>query len=73
LLGKGRPRAGLFIAVPAKLLPAAAIAQQTVDGCYAALEIRPRSSYVPSAPIGVRCPGYPAMRALNTGDSQRPE
>jgi len=27
--------------------------QQTVDGFHAALEIGPRSSYVPNAPIGV--------------------
>jgi hypothetical protein len=45
------------------LLPSAAITaalqlhpQQTVDGLPAALEIGPRSSYVPATPIGVRSP-----------------
>jgi hypothetical protein len=53
LATKGRPRAGLFVWFLAELLPAAAIAQQTVDGINGALEIPSRSSYVPSAPIGV--------------------
>jgi hypothetical protein len=49
------------VCVLAALLPAAAIAlekrdaiQQTVDGLQRALEIIARSSYVPSAPNGVR-------------------
>jgi hypothetical protein len=54
-------------------LPAAAITQQTVDGLHGALEIGLRSSYVPNAPIGVRCPGYPAMRARTRRGSKRPE
>jgi hypothetical protein len=46
----------LFADFPAVLLPAAASPQQTVDGLQAALEIQPRSSYVPVTPIGVRSP-----------------
>jgi hypothetical protein len=37
--------------------------QQTVDGVHTRLEIRSRSSYVPSLPIGVRS-RFPAKRAL---------
>jgi hypothetical protein len=39
--------------------------QQTVDGLQRALEIRARSSYVPSSPIGVRSPGFPEDTRLN--------
>jgi hypothetical protein len=37
------------------------VQQQTVDDGHAGLEIDPRSSYVPSAPIGVQS-GLPATR-----------
>jgi hypothetical protein len=33
--------------------------QQTVDGLHGTLEIETRSSYVLSAPIGVRSPVFP--------------
>jgi hypothetical protein len=51
------------------LLPAAAIAQQTVDGLHGTLEIRNRSSYVPSSPIGVRSPAVPEDARLNAARS----
>jgi len=37
--------------------------QQTVDGLRAALEIGPRSSYVPNAPLGVGFPDVFRLRA----------
>jgi hypothetical protein len=39
--------------------------QQTVDGLHGALEIAPRSSYVPNSLIGVRSPVSGEARRLN--------
>jgi hypothetical protein len=50
LIAKGRPRAGLFVCTAVPVTRGACAPQQTVDGLQAALEIRARSSYVPSAP-----------------------
>jgi hypothetical protein len=44
--------------------------QQTVDGLHGTLEIESRSSYVPSAPIGVRS-GFPEDARLKRGADQR--
>jgi hypothetical protein len=47
------PSAGLFVPPPAISAWLQAEPKQTVDGFLRALEIVTRSSYVPSAPIGV--------------------
>jgi hypothetical protein len=45
--------------------------QQTVDGLQRALEIAPRSSYVPSSPIGVRSRPFPGDARLNAARRKR--
>ena len=46
--------------------------QQTVDGLHGVLEIRPRSSYVPTLPIGARSPVPGEACRLNSCASRAP-
>jgi hypothetical protein len=59
--------------IPMELLPAAAIAQQTVDGFAGALEIAPRSSYVPNAPLASDVPAIRRCAPFTRRCSKRPE